>query len=391
MKQIKTKLKSCGEYMIPVNNITIRTVVVNSDIPLLLSRSSMKKAKIKMDLENDTAIILGKEVALNLTSSGHYCIPIDKTETVSTQEVNSVKLEELNILDRKSALPKLHCQFAHPPKKRLVALLKDAKAWKEEYEDILDEITSKCQLCQLYAKTPPRPVVSMPMAKSFNQKIAMDLKQYKGRWILHMIDMWSRYTISVFIDRKKPSCVIDALMKNWVGVFGIMESLMTDNGGEFSSEEMCDVTSILNIRVCTTVGMSPFQNGLCERVHAITDMMLLKLEAENSGIELGTLLTWANMARNSLQMYNGFSSHQLVFGKNPNLPSMMQAGLPALDGATSSEVFFQHLKALHETRKAYIQSEADERIRRALRSKIRASEQVFQNGDLVFYKRDGKE
>lgn len=125
-----TKLKSCGEYMIPVhmvgNNVTIRTDVVNSDIPLLLSRSSMKKAKIKMDLENDTAIILGKEVALNLTSSGHYCIPIDKTETVSTQEVNSVKLEELNILDRKSALLKLHCQFAHPPKKRLVALLKDA-------------------------------------------------------------------------------------------------------------------------------------------------------------------------------------------------------------------------------------------------------------------------
>lgn len=122
----------------------------------------------------------------------------------------------------------------------------------------------------------------------------MDLKQYKGRWILHMIDMWSRYTISVFIDRKKTSCVIDALMKNWVGVFGIMESLMTDNGGEFNSEEMRDVTSILNIRVCTTAGMSPFQNGLCERVHAITDMMLLKLEAENSGIELGTLLTWAN-------------------------------------------------------------------------------------------------
>lgn len=83
-------MKSCGEYIIPVpmvgNNVTIRTDVVNSDIPLLLSRSSMKKAKIKMDLENDTAIILGKEVALNLTSSGHYCIPIDKTETVSTQK-----------------------------------------------------------------------------------------------------------------------------------------------------------------------------------------------------------------------------------------------------------------------------------------------------------------
>ena len=34
---------------------------------------------------------------------------------------------------------------------------------------------------------------------------------------------------------------------------------------------------------------------------------------------------------------------------------------------------------------------ADERIRRALRNKVRASEQVFEHGDRVFYKREGKE
>jgi hypothetical protein len=38
-----------------------------------------------------------------------------------------------------------------------------------------------------------------------------------------------------------------------------------------------------------------------------------------------------------------------------------------------------------------IQSEADEIIRRALRNKVRASEQVFEHGDNVFYKREGKE
>ena len=37
------------------------------------------------------------------------------------------------------------------------------------------------------------------------------------------------------------------------------------------------------------------------------------------------------------------------------------------------------------------QTEADEKIRRALRNKVRASEQVFENGDRVFYKREGKE
>jgi hypothetical protein len=53
-------------------------------------------------------------------------------------------------------------------------------------------------------------------------------------------------------------------------------------------------------QLCTAAGMSPFQNGLCEHVHAITDIMLIKLAAENKNVEIETLLSWANMARNSL-------------------------------------------------------------------------------------------
>ena len=77
---------------------------------------------------------------------------------------------------------------------------------------------------------------------------------------------------------------------------------MSDNGGEFSSDEMRDVMSILNVNILTTAAESPFQNGLCERVHGVTDMMLLKLKEENEKTDSQTLLSWANMARNSLQM-----------------------------------------------------------------------------------------
>ncbi|MCG7877703.1 MAG: transposase [Candidatus Thiodiazotropha endolucinida] len=390
-----TRLMSKGEYSLPAviagKEVIIKTDVVQSDIPLLLSRTAMKKAAIKLDLENDTAVIMGKEVALNLTSSGHYCIPIDKSEEVSVENVCAVNLDALNRKDRYKTLLKLHRQFAHPPMKRLIALLKDAAVWKDEYEETLAEIGQKCELCKVYAKTPSRPVVGMPMATKFNEKVAMDLKQWNGRWILHIIDMWSRYTLSVFVDRKKPCNIVEALMTEWIGKFGVMRALMTDNGGEFNADEVREITSILNVQLCTTSGESPFQNGLCERVHAITDMMLVKLEADYRKKNSQTLLSWANMARNSLQMWNGYSSHQLVFGQNPNLPNIMNDTLPALQGTTSSEVFAQHLNALHAARKAFIETEADERIRRALRNKVRASEQVFENGDRVFYKREGRE
>ena len=38
-----------------------------------------------------------------------------------------------------------------------------------------------------------------------------------------------------------------------------MKSNLTDNGGEFNSDELREVQSILNIQVCTTAGESPFQ------------------------------------------------------------------------------------------------------------------------------------
>ena len=191
--------------------------------------------------------------------------------------------------------------------------------------------------------------------------------------------MWSRYILSTFVDRKKPAYIIDALMTQWIGKFGVMRALMTDNGGEFNLDEMRDITSVLNVQLCTTAGESPFQNGLCERVHAITDMMLVKLEADDGKIDSQILLSWANMARNSLQMWNGYSSHHLVFGENPNHPNIMNNKLPALQGTTSSEGFAEHLNALHAARKAFIQMEADERIRRALRNKVRASKQVIES------------
>ena len=110
---------------------------------------------------------------------------------------------------------------------------------------------------------------------------------------------------------------------------------------------------------------------------------------ESPDTPLEVLLCWATTARNCLQMWHGYSSYQMVFGKNPNLPNIMSDGLPALEGTNGSEALARHLNALHAARRAFIQSEADERIRRALRAKVRAAEKVYQQGDRVYYKCEG--
>ena len=387
-------LQSRASYSIPAvlagQKVSIVTDVVESEIPLLLSKDTMKKAKVKLDLEKDAAEILGVKVPLNLTASGHYCVPIDKAACLPV-DVFAVEVRSADPVEQRKILWKLHKQFAHPTESKLKALMMDAGVWTNSMADLLSDICEKCDLCKVHRRTPPRPAVALPMASNFNEKIAMDLKKWDEKWILHLIDMWSRFSVSVLISRKKSSEVIDNVMKHWIGVFGVMETILTDNGGEFNSDEMREVASVLNIEILTTAAESPFQNGLCERNHAVVDNMLHKLKEQHPKTDLQVLLCWANMAKNSLQMCHGFSSHQLVFGQNPNLPNVLTDRPPAIQGMTTSEVLSKHLNALHSARRSFIESEACERVRRALRCKMRASEEKYDHGDRVYYKRESQE
>ena len=73
-------------------NSGIRSDVVQSDIPLLCSpRSAMKTAGVKLNLENGIANIFRKEITLNLTTSGHYIVPMKNKERINYHDIIDTK------------------------------------------------------------------------------------------------------------------------------------------------------------------------------------------------------------------------------------------------------------------------------------------------------------
>ena len=78
-----------------------------------------------------------------------------------------------------------------------------------------------------------------------------------------------------------------------------------------------------------------------------------------------------------------------MFGRNPDLPSVLVDRPPAFEGRTISTMFGKHLNALHASRQAFIKAETSERIGRALRHLVRPSAN-FRVGDLVYYKGDNQ-
>ena len=74
---------------------------------------------------------------------------------------------------------KLHRQFGHPSKDKLLRLIKSAGITDGDFKDEIVKVTDSCKSCLLYKKTPARPVVSLPLATKFNETVSMDLKKYK--------------------------------------------------------------------------------------------------------------------------------------------------------------------------------------------------------------------
>ena len=91
--------------------------------------------------------------------------------------------------------------------------------------------------------------------------------------------------------------------------------------------------------------------------------MLLRLVERSPEVPVNVPLCWASMAQKPLQLWHGYSSYEMVFDSKTNLPNIMTDGPPAVDGTTTSEILVKHLNAVHAARKAFIELEANERIR----------------------------
>ena len=251
------------------------------------------------------------------------------------------------------------------------------------------KIEDDCEICFRKQRGPSRPVVGFNLAKEFNEVVALDLKQWSHSptiWFCHMIDLATRYSVCVIIRNKQKETIINAIMKGWISIFGCPQQVHSDNGCEFNNEDFRSMAECFNIRVSTTAAESPWSNGCNERYNGIISEMVEKVLADTK-CSLEVALAWAVSAKNSLQNHYGFSPNQLVFGRNPNYPSILYDELPALENKTSYEIVRTNANARHSARSAFIQKESCEKLRRAMLHKVRPTGETFNNGDHVFYRR----
>ena len=215
----------------------------------------------------------------------------------------------------------------------------------------------------------------------------MDLKEYYGHIILHLIDVCARLSAATIIPNKNRDTVIKAIFRAWIAVYGSPDKILIDNGGERANKDVIEMYDYLATNMKTTAAESPWSNGVVERNNQIRANMMDNIISDtNCSLELA--LTWALNAKNSLQNVAGFSPFQLALGKIQNF-HVLSDELPALTMKPTSQAIQENLTAIHNAQSAFIASENDERIKQALAHNTRITSEVkYLTGDKVLYKRD---
>ena len=161
-----------------------------------------------------------------------------------------------------STLHKLHQGHQGIQRCRLRA---NSAVWWLGISRQISELVSQCpQCCQ---DAPPRkePLISTPLPEFPWQRAATDLFELRGETYLVVVDYFSRYPEVVQLRSTTSHAVIGAL-KAVFGRHGVPETLVSDNGPQYSSAEFAEFASAYGFKHSTSSPHYPQSNGLAERM-----------------------------------------------------------------------------------------------------------------------------
>ena len=171
----------------------------------------------------------GQKQQVITTTSGHYAIPLGSNQQILKDSVESPDKTRITLFsrnsdlmsDKKKVAHKLHSQFSHSTAEKLIKLVNSAGLSDDQkLEDQICEVSRHCEICKVYKRPSPRPVVGLHLATEFNKAVAIYLKQCEGGWILHLIDNVSRYSAAALIKPKRKEVIIEHIFKIWISVVG---------------------------------------------------------------------------------------------------------------------------------------------------------------------------
>ena len=76
-----------------------------------------------------------------------------------------------------------------------------------EMMNTIERVVNDCKVYQKFQKSIARPHVTLPKVSSFNEVVTLDLKEFGNKYVLWMIDSFSRFMVGKLISKKKADTI----------------------------------------------------------------------------------------------------------------------------------------------------------------------------------------
>ena len=164
-----------------------------------------------LELEMDS---VKKEYDMVDTLGSHYGIVLETRGRNVMSEILFMEDKEGDLCSYR-AVRKVHEVNNHWRKEQLIKSYRNAGWMSPELVAIITRVINDCKVCAKFAKSVSRPRVTMPKSTSFNEVVTLDLKQFGSKYVLWMIDSFTRFIQGKLILNKKADTIIDAVNTTW--------------------------------------------------------------------------------------------------------------------------------------------------------------------------------
>ena len=203
--------------------------------------------------------------------------------------------------------------------------------WWPEMSQQIQEFVKKCAICAKESRANLQPMIATQLPDYPWQRVGTDLFQLKGSTYIIVIDYFSRYPEVIKLKGTTSGHVI-----------GIPETVVSDNGPQYSSQEFTDFARQYDFCHLTSSPLYPQSNGQAER--GVQTVKGLLKEVDDPYMSLlnyrTTPFPWCNLSPAELSMGRQLRS---------NLPQIKDKQRPAWpyleEFCKQNELFKQRQKA----------------------------------------------
>lgn len=206
---------------------------------------------------------------------------------------------------------------------------------KYKWENMSKQIRSyikNCIKCQINKKCRKSLKVPMEITTTSSQpfeRLAIDvvgplpLSENGNKFILTMQDDLTKFSFAHPIPNHEAKTVADKLVDT-ITNFGIPKTILTDQGTDFTSNLLKEVTKLFQIKHLMSSAYHPQTNGALERSHS-TLKDYLKHYINDNQTDWDEYLKFAMFSYNTaIHSSTKFTPYELLFGHKPILPNSLK-------------------------------------------------------------------